>query len=111
MTPLYLQLGSSSYGSKTHSHKLCSYTISNRQSFADYWKYTSQNKDQELEQEIETSCYQNLQQSLSHEPKYLKVAHINVHGLLTQTKLLEVKILLSETKFDMLGMTGTKLSS
>ena len=67
--------------------------------------------ERQLEQEIETTCYQNLKQNLSYEPKYLKVAHINVNGLLTRSKLQEVKILLSETKFDMLGITETKLSS
>ena len=65
----------------------------------------------QLEQEIETSCYQDLKQNLSYEPKYLKVAHINVNGLLTRSKLQEVKIVLSETKFDMLGITEIKLSS
>ena len=67
--------------------------------------------ERQLEQETETSCYQNLKQNLSYEPKYLKVAHVNVNGLLTLSKLQEVKILLSETKFDMLGITETKLSS
>ena len=66
--------------------------------------------ERQLEQELETSCYQNLKQNLSYEPKYLKVAHIIVNGLLTRSKLKEVKILLSETKFDMLGITETKLS-
>ena len=65
----------------------------------------------ERQLEPETSCYQNLKQNLSYEPKYLKVAHVNVNGLLTLSKLQEVKILLSETKFDMLGITETKLSS
>ena len=37
------------------------------------------------------------------------MAHINVDGLLTRSELQEVKILFSETKFDMLGIT--KLSS
>ena len=60
---------------------------------------------------METSCYQNLKQNLSYEPKYLKVAHISVNGLLTRSKLQELKMLLSETKFDMLGITETKLSS
>ena len=55
----------------------------------------------ERQLEPETSCYQNLKQNLSYEPKYLKVAHVNVNGLLTLSKLQEVKILLSETKFDM----------
>ena len=31
---------------KAYSQELCSYTVSNRQSFAGNWKYTSQNKDQ-----------------------------------------------------------------
>ena len=57
--------------------------------------------ERQLEQETETSCYQNLKQDLSYEPKYLKVAHINVNGLLTRSKLQEVKVLLSGTKFDM----------
>ena len=34
-----------------------------------------------------------------------------MNGLLTRSKLQKVKILLSETKFDMLGITETKLSS
>ena len=63
--------------------------------------------ERQLEQEIETSCHQNLKQNLSYEPKYLKVVHLNVNGLLTRSKLQEVKILLS----DMLGITETKLSS
>ena len=39
--------------------------------------------ERQLEQETETSCYQNLKQNLSYEPKYLKVAHVTVNGLLT----------------------------
>ena len=45
------------------------------------------NEEPILEQEIETGCYQNLKQNLSYEPKYLKVAHINVDKLQTRSKL------------------------
>ena len=42
---------------------------------------------------------------------YSLVESLPMNGLLTRSKLQEAKILLSETKFDMLGITGTKLSS
>ena len=39
----------------------------------------------------------------------LKVAHINVNGIMTRNKLMEVKILLAETGIDILGITESKL--
>ena len=39
----------------------------------------------------------------------MKVAHINVNGIMTRNKLMEVKILLAETGIDILGITESKL--
>ena len=40
----------------------------------------------------------------------LKVAHINVNGIMTLTKLQEIKLLLFETEIDILGITETKVN-
>ena len=40
---------------------------------------------------------------------FLKAAHINVNGLLTSTKLQEIKLILCNTNIDILGITETKL--
>ena len=42
---------------------------------------------------------------------HLKVAHINVNGLMTTTKFQEVQLLLKKLKFDVLGITESKLTS
>ena len=39
----------------------------------------------------------------------LKAAHVNLNGILTSTKLHEIKLTLCNTKIDILGITETKL--
>ena len=41
---------------------------------------------------------------------FLKIAHINVNGIMTLTKLQEIKLLLFETEIDILEITETKLN-
>lgn len=57
------------------------------------------------ESEVGENCYNKLTQELS--MNGLKVGHLNVNGLLN--KLHEIKIMLQETKFDVLGITETHL--
>ena len=40
---------------------------------------------------------------------FLKAAHANVNGLLTSTKLQEIKLILCNTNIDILGITETNL--
>ena len=40
----------------------------------------------------------------------LKIGHVNVNGLMTLSKLQEIKLLLSTTKFDIMGITETKFT-
>lgn len=42
---------------------------------------------------------------------HLKEDHINVNGLMTTTKFQEVELLLQKVKFDVLGITESKLTS
>ena len=42
---------------------------------------------------------------------HLKVGHINITSLMTLSKLLEINQLLETTKFDILGITETELTS
>ena len=42
---------------------------------------------------------------------HLKLGHVNVNGIMTLSKLREIKVLLQTAKFDMLGITETKLIS
>lgn len=41
----------------------------------------------------------------------MKVAHININGLMTTRKFQEVQLLLEKLKFDVLGLTASKLTS
>ena len=41
---------------------------------------------------------------------HLKLGHVNVNGIMTLSKLREIKVLLQTAKFDILGITETKIN-
>ena len=46
-----------------------------------------------------------------HGKAHLKLGHVNVNGIMTLSKLREIKVLLQTAKFDIFGITETKLTS
>ena len=57
-------------------------------------------------------CYfSELNMRISCNNSHFKAAHINVNGLMTKTKVQEAQLLLEKVRFDVLGITESKLTS
>ena len=54
--------------------------------------------------------YGTLKEEMGTSKGFLKIAHINVNGIMTLIKLQEIKLLLFETEIGILGITETKLN-
>lgn len=55
--------------------------------------------------------YEMLKNEISAGRGFLKTAHINVNGILTKSKLDEIRLLLRTTGLDILGITESKLTN
>ena len=54
---------------------------------------------------------EDLKECFANTKNYLKVAHINVNGLMCLSRIQDIKVLIEATQIDILGITETKLSS
>eukprot|EP00112_Aurelia_sp_Birch-Aquarium-sp1_P009881 Seg2141.2 transcript_id=Seg2141.2/GoldUCD/mRNA.D3Y31 product="hypothetical protein" protein_id=Seg2141.2/GoldUCD/D3Y31 len=54
---------------------------------------------------------EDLKECFANTKDYLKVAHINVNGLMCVSRIQDIKVLIEATQIDILGITETKLSS
>ena len=77
-----------------------------------------QKQQQQVESRPNPNClhgefqYTKLSNELTEFGKaHLKLGHVNVNGIMTLSKLREIKVLLQTAKFDILGITETKLIS
>ena len=84
----------------------------------------NQQQQQQQQQQVESRPSTNPAESQEREFRYskllqeiqgfgkanLKIGHVNVNGLMTPSKLQEVKLQLSTTKFDIMGITETKFT-
>ena len=73
------------------------------------WPSTNSAESQES-QEHEFTSSKLLQEIQGFGKANLKIGHVNVNRLMTLSKLQEIKLLLSTTKFDIMGITETKFT-